>query len=63
MLKKEPKKTSFGWLTQQLQLAAAGSQPEMSATEAQLGLESQPKLECALESDVEYGFQLEFEFE
>ena len=28
----------------------------MSATEAQLGLESQPKLECALESEVEYGF-------
>ena len=33
-----------------------------SATEAQIGLEFQPELECALESEVEFRLEFEFEF-
>ena len=33
--------------------------PGMSATEAQLGLEFEVELECALESGVEFGFEVD----
>ena len=43
--------------SQQLQLAP--QQPEMSATEAHPGLELKVELECALESEVEFGLKFE----